>query len=470
MNFYDTKLFPFVQELEANFPAIRKEIENQIETRFKPYAYSDVYNAGWTTLDLLYYDNRLNVRNMPRFTVSDCTDPMALFMVLLGAPDSFESRLLQSRLGVDTMKELASYRSPHDCTPSMIDRLVAGMNSLAYDAELFVSNQDRLQLDARFPRSRERLEGLLATGRLVKRDGRIALGDVGGDEGREALRWFHVTVLEEVLYPSFLKKGGMTEFKDVTSGCPVTTGIVKAIPGLRSVWFSCLAPGSHIKSHTGNDATMLRCHLGLIVPEGCVMHVGSQLFSPNDFKNADEILALVKPSNDSVPAQLLRSALPGDELEKLQKYSSLEQPEDPDAAWKSQWEVAKALNTLVRQPGFYSAWRDRVPRQSATPVLAETVARLRDMGLLTAEGLVAPEATSTEKGTEELEYLNTLFFIEAVFPKFLAKDPRVRKEPISWREGRCFVFDDTQYHEVWNRSQSNRVILNVDIEKSVYIR
>lgn len=469
MNFYDTKLFPFTQQLEARFPDIRKEIENQISTRFKPYAYSDVYTAGWTTLDLLYYDNRLNVRNLPRFTVSDCTDPMALFMVLLGAPDSFESRLLQSRLGMETMRELASYRSPHDCTPSMIDRLVGGMNALVQDPELFISNQERLQIDERFPRSREKLEGLLATGRLVKRDGKYALGNVAGDEGRDALRWFHVTVLEEMLYSSFLQKGGMTEFKDVTSGCPVTTGIVKAIPGLRSVWFSCLAPGSHIVSHTGNDSTMLRCHLGLIVPEGCVMHVGSQLFSPNDFKHANEILALVKPSNDSVPARLLREVLPADALARLQALPALENAEDPDEAWKLQWVVAESLNKRVQQVGFYSAWKNQV-RHGATPVLDETVAKLREQGLLTADGQVAQGVTAEQKNVEELEYLNTIFLIEAIYPGFLAKKPHVRKEAISWREGRCFVFDDTQYHEVWNRSDRNRVILNVDIEKSVYIR
>ncbi|MBM7114474.1 aspartyl/asparaginyl beta-hydroxylase domain-containing protein [Archangium primigenium] len=470
MNFHDTKLFPFVQQLESRFPEIRKEIENQIETRFKPYAYSDVYTAGWTTLDLLYYDNRLNVRNLPRFTVSDCTDPMALFMVLLGAPDSFESRLLQSRLGEETMRELASYRSPHDCTPSMIDRLVGGMNALVFDPEFFVTHQDRLVPDGRFPRSRERFERLLASGRLVKREERFVLGDVGGDEGRDALRWFHVTLLEERLYPSFLKKGGMTEFKDVTSACPVTTSIVKAIPGLRSVWFSCLAPGAHIVSHTGNDATMLRCHLGLIVPEGCVMHVGSQLFSPNDFRHADALLELARPSNTGVPARLLREVLPADVLARLQALSSLEHPEDPDEAWKLQWAVAEALNQRVRQVGFYSSVQGQVRRAGATPVLDETVSRLRERGLLTAEGQVAPDATATEQGVEELEYLNTVFLIEAVYPRWLAKDPRVRKEAISWREGRCFVFDDTQYHEVWNRSQRNRVILNVDIEKSVYVR
>ncbi|RYZ38714.1 MAG: hypothetical protein EOO71_22850 [Myxococcaceae bacterium] len=39
---------------------------------------------------------------------------------------------------------------------------------------------------------------------------------------------------------------------------------------------------------------------------------------------------------------------------------------------------------------------------------------------------------------------------------------------MSWEEGRCFVFDDTQYHEVWQRSDRNRVILNVDVDRDTY--
>ncbi|WP_338864396.1 aspartyl/asparaginyl beta-hydroxylase domain-containing protein [Myxococcus stipitatus] len=468
MNFYPKHLFPFIQELEANYPVIREEAERQISLRFKPYAYSDVYTAGWTTLDLLYHDNRLDVRNRPRFTVSDCTDPLQLFMVLLGAPTSFESQLLQGRLGEETMRELASYRSPHDCTPSMIDRLVGGMNALVADPEFFVAHQERLVLDARAPRSREHLRKLVAQGRLVERDGRFALGAVDGDEARDALRWLHVTVLEEAVYPSFLKKGGTTEFKDVTEACEVTTSIVKKIRGLRSVWFSCLAPGSHIMAHTGNDATMLRCHLGLIVPGNAVMAVGSHRVSPNDFKDVDRVLPLVDAGNDSLPARLLREALPEDELRALRGFSSLTRTDDPDGAWKRLWAVAEALNTRIEQPGFCLPYRDTAPRHAA-PVFEETFARLQAQGVLTAKGEAAPTALESEAGREELHYLNTLFFIERAFPEFLAKSPRVRREFISWEEGRCFVFDDTQYHEVWQRADRNRVILNVDVDRSTYV-
>ncbi|MCY1032301.1 aspartyl/asparaginyl beta-hydroxylase domain-containing protein [Corallococcus sp. BB11-1] len=469
MNFYPKHLFPFTQELEANYPAIRAEAERQIEARFKPYAYSDVYTAGWTTLDLLYHDNRLDVRNRPRFTVSDCTDPLQLFTVLLGDPTSFESGLLQARLGEETMRELSSYTSPHDCTPSMIDRLVAGMNAVVADAGFFVEHQRRLTLDDRAPRSRERLAKLLAAGRLVQRDGQYALGRVEDDEAREQLRWLHVAVLEEVVYPSFLKKGGLTEFKDVTDACPVTTSIVKKIPGLRSVWFSCLAPGSHILAHTGNDATMLRCHLGLIVPGDAVMAVGSHRVSPNDFKDVDRFLPLLAAGNDSLPARLLRDALPEAERRALEGRSSLsvERTEDPEGTWKLLWAVAEALNTRIEQPGFCLPYRDATPHP-ASPVFDETFARLQAQGVLTAKGEAAPAALASESGREELHYLNTLFFIERAFPEVLAKSPRVRREFISWEEGRCFVFDDTQYHEVWQRSDRNRVILNVDVDRETY--
>ena len=365
------------------------------------------------------------MRNRPRFTVSDCTDPMALFMVLLGRPDSFESQLLQERLGLETMRELASYRSPHDCTPSMIERLVGGVNALVFDPEFFISRQDRLQLDERAPRSRERLAKLLSEGRLVQRNGRYALGDASGDEGRDALRWLHVTVLEELIYPSFLQKGGMTEFKDVTSECPVTTRLVKKVPGLRSVWFSCLAPGAHILAHTGSDTTMLRCHLGLIVPDGCVIAVGSQLVSPNDFRDIDTILPLVVPHNETLASRLLRSALPAPELEALRRFPSLERAEDQDAVWKSLLAVSDALNSMIQQPGFILAQGDRSSaRRAPSPVFDETFARLRSAGLISEEGKPTAEALGTEKGREELEYLNTLFFIEALYPQFLAKDPR----------------------------------------------
>jgi aspartyl/asparaginyl beta-hydroxylase (cupin superfamily) len=61
--------------------------------------------------------------------------------------------------------------------------------------------------------------------------------------------------------------------------CPITTRLVEAIPGMMMAGFSRLAPGTHIKPHVGYDGWaqyVLRCHLGLIVPDGCEMRVGPE--------------------------------------------------------------------------------------------------------------------------------------------------------------------------------------------------
>ena len=49
--------------------------------------------------------------------------------------------------------------------------------------------------------------------------------------------------------------------------CPETTRLMEQIPGMKSAMFSILAPGKHIKAHRGPYKGVLRCHLGLIVPE-----------------------------------------------------------------------------------------------------------------------------------------------------------------------------------------------------------
>jgi ornithine lipid ester-linked acyl 2-hydroxylase len=49
--------------------------------------------------------------------------------------------------------------------------------------------------------------------------------------------------------------------------CPETGRLLDSIPGLALAFFSVLAPGMHIKRHRGSYKGVLRCHLGLIVPE-----------------------------------------------------------------------------------------------------------------------------------------------------------------------------------------------------------
>jgi ornithine lipid ester-linked acyl 2-hydroxylase len=58
--------------------------------------------------------------------------------------------------------------------------------------------------------------------------------------------------------------------------CPRTAAALARVPGLTTAGFSRLAPGTHIRPHVGWVRTVYRSHLGLIVPEGCGMRVGSE--------------------------------------------------------------------------------------------------------------------------------------------------------------------------------------------------
>jgi aspartyl/asparaginyl beta-hydroxylase (cupin superfamily) len=62
--------------------------------------------------------------------------------------------------------------------------------------------------------------------------------------------------------------------------CPETTRLIEMIPGIKTAFFSILAPGKHITEHTGPYAGVLRYHLGLIVPRqktACRIRVGSDV-------------------------------------------------------------------------------------------------------------------------------------------------------------------------------------------------
>jgi beta-hydroxylase len=54
---------------------------------------------------------------------------------------------------------------------------------------------------------------------------------------------------------------------------PRTVDVMNRLPGLVTAGFSRLAPGTRIHPHKGIDHTVLRCHLGLVVPAGCTLHV-----------------------------------------------------------------------------------------------------------------------------------------------------------------------------------------------------
>lgn len=52
--------------------------------------------------------------------------------------------------------------------------------------------------------------------------------------------------------------------------CPATLAALRAVPGLENASFSRFLPGTHLYPHHGERHGVLRCHLGLVVPDGDV--------------------------------------------------------------------------------------------------------------------------------------------------------------------------------------------------------
>lgn len=62
--------------------------------------------------------------------------------------------------------------------------------------------------------------------------------------------------------------------------CLETTRLLEQIPGMKTAFFSVLAPGKRLAPHRGPYKGVLRYHLGLIVPEprqSCGIRVGGEL-------------------------------------------------------------------------------------------------------------------------------------------------------------------------------------------------
>ncbi|MCC2978719.1 aspartyl/asparaginyl beta-hydroxylase domain-containing protein [Sphingomonas sp. IC4-52] len=76
----------------------------------------------------------------------------------------------------------------------------------------------------------------------------------------------HRSIAQMGMWRSFFLWGYGYRIDENAMRCPVTSALVKQIPGLNSAFFSILAPGTHIPSHRGVSKGLITCHLGLIVP------------------------------------------------------------------------------------------------------------------------------------------------------------------------------------------------------------
>lgn len=68
---------------------------------------------------------------------------------------------------------------------------------------------------------------------------------------------------------------GIKQYKNCKK-CPLTTQLIKSIPGMTSASFSILKANTSIKPHLGDSNVMYRCHLGLQIPRGCGIKVGEE--------------------------------------------------------------------------------------------------------------------------------------------------------------------------------------------------
>jgi aspartate beta-hydroxylase len=68
-----------------------------------------------------------------------------------------------------------------------------------------------------------------------------------------------------------------TRIPEVCACCPATAALLDRIPGLTgTAGFGVMLPGTHLTAHCGNTKAKVRCHLGIDVPSGCRLRVGSE--------------------------------------------------------------------------------------------------------------------------------------------------------------------------------------------------
>jgi len=122
------------------------------------------------------------------------------------------------------------------------------------------------ELEANWPAIRAEVEAI-----LKNRDAIPHLDKISPDQAR---------IAHSQKWKAFFLWGMGDELTGNTAQCPQTAALLRKVPGLRSAWFSILAPRYKIKPHRGITKGVLRSHLGLIVPRDwkrCRMWVDDEM-------------------------------------------------------------------------------------------------------------------------------------------------------------------------------------------------
>lgn len=75
------------------------------------------------------------------------------------------------------------------------------------------------------------------------------------------------TITTDDQWKTFFLAGIGMDCTENARRCPETLRLLKKIPGMKTAFFSILAPHKHIPAHRGAFNGVLRFHLGLLVPE-----------------------------------------------------------------------------------------------------------------------------------------------------------------------------------------------------------
>jgi aspartyl/asparaginyl beta-hydroxylase (cupin superfamily) len=117
----------------------------------------------------------------------------------------------------------------------------------------------------------ERWEAVAAEARalLQRREELPFLQDISPDQRR---------ISPDDKWRAFFLYGFGRRMERNCSHCPQTAALLKQVPGIQNALFSFLAPGKIVPAHRGFSKSIIRCHLGLVVPtppDQCFMDIGN---------------------------------------------------------------------------------------------------------------------------------------------------------------------------------------------------
>ena len=114
---------------------------------------------------------------------------------------------------------------------------------------------------------------------LLEQSWRIIRAELDGLAGHEFIDWPEHSLYGDDGWKTFGLYAFGQRQPEGCARCPRTDELVRQIPGLMMAGFSRLAPGAQIVPHRGYEGYagyVLRVHLGLEVPAGCALRVGTE--------------------------------------------------------------------------------------------------------------------------------------------------------------------------------------------------